>query len=479
MLNRSAVLAKPEVKKAVAKIRNALRSALLEGSFGEREAQALAISNEAVREVLREELQAISDGYCDEIRVDGVPYKPHEPGTDTYHSLCGPLEIHRPSHRQVGVHNGPIVIAVELAAGIIEGATPALAYSVGHGYAQHDMRIHGETLEAAHRLPPSRTTLERIAKGIAREAVRQGSRIETCVRRTEKVPAEAVAISIGLDRTSTPMIEDRPADAPLKPEPKRRRPRVRRAPAPYDINWRMAFVGTVCFVDAYGQALRTVRYASAACDDPRDLVAKMTADVGTALRQRSSLNVGIVQDGAHEMWNRTREGLQALRDKGRLIQWHEAIDRYHLMERLGESLKIVEPDATDEQRKVHLDHWRDLFDSTDEAIDCIEAFLISGSDGVRGKDRKTLSDHLAFIRNNKDRMRYVALREAGLPVGSGVTESSCKTVIGQRTKGAGQRWREAGLRGVVTLRAIHQSDRLPRFWSRLANDNYSAHVEAA
>ncbi len=92
MLNRSAVLAKPEVKKAVAKIRNALRSALLEGSFGEREAQALAISNEAVREVLREELQAISDGYCDEIRVDGVPYKPHEPGTDTYHSLCGPLE---------------------------------------------------------------------------------------------------------------------------------------------------------------------------------------------------------------------------------------------------------------------------------------------------------------------------------------------------------------------------------------------------
>ena len=60
-------------------------------------------------------------------------------------------------------------------------------------------------------------------------------------------------------------------------------------------------------------------------------------------------------------------------------------------------------------------------------------------------------------------MRYVTLRHAGLPVGSGVTESSCKTVIGQRAKGAGQRWREAGLRGVVTLRAIHQSKRLPRF----------------
>ena len=75
-------------------------------------------------------------------------------------------------------------------------------------------------------------------------------------------------------------------------------------------------------------------------------------------------------------------------------------------------------------------------------------------------------------------MRYVALRNAGLPVGSGVTESTCKTVIGQRTKGAGQRWREAGLRGVITLRALHKSERLAPFWSRLAKD-YCAHVEAA
>jgi hypothetical protein len=63
-------------------------------------------------------------------------------------------------------------------------------------------------------------------------------------------------------------------------------------------------------------------------------------------------------------------------------------------------------------------------------------------------------------------------------VGSGVTESTCKTVIGHRAKGAGQRWREAGLRGVLTLRALHQSDRLPRFWSHLAT-GYTANVEAA
>ena len=478
MVNRFQLFAKPEVKKAIAAIRDALRKALPEAGFGEREAQALAINDEALRELLREELQAMSDSFGDELLVNGVPYKRHEPGTDTYHSLCGPLQVRRPSYRRTGVHNGPIVIALELAAGLVEGATPALAYSVAHGYAQHDMRAHLETLEAAHRVPPSRTTLERIAKRVASTAVDQAARIETIVRRAEKVPADAVAVAIGLDRTSAPMIEDRPVDAPPKPERNRRRPRQRRAPAAYDINWRMAYVGTVCFVDANGEALATIRYASAACDEPRELVQKMTADVSVSLKRRPALSVGIVQDGAPEMWNRTREGLQVLRDKGQLGAWHEGIDRYHLMERLAAALKLVEPNATDQERKDRLKAWTDLFDTMDGAIDYIEHFLIKGYGAVRGDNREALWDHLRFIRNNKDRMRYVTLRRAGLPVGSGVTESTCKTVIGQRAKGAGQRWREFGLRGVVTLRALHQSDRLPRFWSHLAT-GYTANVEAA
>ena len=77
-------------------------------------------------------------------------------------------------------------------------------------------------------------------------------------------------------------MEDRPADAPPKPERKRLRPRQRCAPAPFDVNWRMGYVGTVSFVDALGESLRTVRYAAAACDDPRELVVQMTADVRSA-----------------------------------------------------------------------------------------------------------------------------------------------------------------------------------------------------
>jgi hypothetical protein len=477
ILNRLELLARPEVKRALTKIRKALGSALSEGSsFGQREEEALAVSSEAVRQVLREELQTLSDSLGDEVLVDGVRYRHHEPGADTYHSLCGPLEVRRPTYRRADVRNGPIVVAVELAAGLVEGATPALAYTVARGYAQHDMRAHKEDLEASHRLPPSRTTLERIATRLSSTAVEHAPTIERALRRSEKVPAGAVAVSIGLDRTSVPMIEDRAAAAPPKPERKRLRPRVRSAPPPFDVNWRMAYVGTVSFVDAHGEALQTVRYAAAACDDPRDLVTKMTADVRAALKRCPSLNVGIVQDGAHEMWNRTREGLEPLRQEGLLVRWEEGIDRYHLLERIADAMAIVEPDA--DVRKRQLDTWREAFDLQDSTIDRVEYYLRARYWLVRDDQREALWDHLRFIANNKDRMRYVTLRLAGLPVGSGVTESTCKTVFGHRTKRSGQRWREAGLRGVVTLRALLQSDRLPRFWLRLSR-RYAANVEAA
>ena len=65
-------------------------------------------------------------------------------------------------------------------------------------------------------------------------------------------------------------------------------------------------------------------------------------------------------------------------------------------------------------------------------------------------------------------MRYARLRAVGLPVGSGVTEGACNSVIKLRTTGGAQRWRPEGLAAVLTLRALHMSDRLPRFWANFA-----------
>jgi hypothetical protein len=282
---------------------------------------------------------------------------------------------------------------------------------------------------------------------------------------------------MGLDRTSVPMAEARAASAPAKPEKKRQKPRQRRAPEPFDVNFRMAYVGTVCIVDEHGEALVTRRYSAPACDDPTKLVAKMTADVRAALRRMPTLAVGTVQDGAPEMWTLTRDGLSGLRQQGVLDHWEEGIDRYHLLERLGAALEMIEPNAAERSRQ--LTDWNERLDAQDSAIDAIERQLEDHYSKLPSAKREQLWEHLVYLANNKDRMRYVTLSSSCLPIGSGVTESAAKTVVGRRAKNSGQRWSETGLRGVLTLRALQQSDRLPRFWSHLSRRYVATVAEAA
>ena len=144
-------------------------------SFAEREEAVLAAANEMCRRLLEAALQATADGHPDRVRIEGIAYARHQEGAVTYHSLCGPLTVRRATYREVGEHNGPTVVALDLAAGLIEGATPALAYRVALGYAQGPGRHAEEQMHADHRQPPSRSTLERLAKAIGTAVTRSGA----------------------------------------------------------------------------------------------------------------------------------------------------------------------------------------------------------------------------------------------------------------------------------------------------------------
>src|SRR5690554_3967442 len=93
MVKDAALFAKDEVRRAVEEMQRVLRKTLPVGSFAEREAAALAITNEVLGGALREELQAVADEFPDTVLVDGVAYKRHQKGMGRYHSLCGPLRL--------------------------------------------------------------------------------------------------------------------------------------------------------------------------------------------------------------------------------------------------------------------------------------------------------------------------------------------------------------------------------------------------
>src|SRR2546425_798429 len=70
----------------------------------------------------------------------GQPYRRHEPGEVEYHSLCGSLHIKRWTYREIGIRNGTTRVPMEIAAGIIQKATPALALSLTQGFAKGPLR---------------------------------------------------------------------------------------------------------------------------------------------------------------------------------------------------------------------------------------------------------------------------------------------------------------------------------------------------
>lgn len=71
---------------------------------------------------------------------------------------------------------------------------------------------------------------------------------------------------------------------------------------------------------------------------------------------------------------------------------------------------------------------------------------------------------VGYFTTHAARMEYPRFRALHLPIGSGAVESSCKTLIEEREKGAGMRWVKRDAQAVASLRALWRSGRWRTFW---------------
>ena len=80
---------------------------------------------------------------------------------------------------------------------------------------------------------------------------------------------------------------------------------------------------------------------------------------------------------------------------------------------------------------------------------------------------ESLEKEVKYFEKHAKRMQYKVFREKGYQIGSGVIESACKHVVGQRCKQAAMRWKNEGINNILNLRYLKKNGGWKKYWNKL------------
>lgn len=377
--------------------------------------------------------------------IDGRLYTRVHRVEGRYYTMAGDVVVLRSLYR--AERNGPVVDPISLRAGVVDGGwLPETATAMAHLLQQGTPREAEDTARRVGRLPYSRSSFDRVGHAVGQHYAAKKTEIDDALIVALEIPATAQSVSFGIDRVSLPMEEPRPRPVgrPRKDAPKRPVQRV----------FRMAYCTTVTFHDETGAALHTIRQGAVPQSDPIDLCDRLLADAVAILTQRPDLKVVLLSDGAPEMRTLLRNALDET-TLGTTV--YELLDFWHLLEKLAAAAQVVYGEA---DGHLVLARWRvDLLNRNAAPDDILTALDQSGQRHVRVGHQRPVHEAITYIENHRELLGYPGARRRGLPIGSGNTEATCKSLFTVRMKRSGARWKETTARDVINLRALALSNR--------------------
>jgi hypothetical protein len=401
----------------------------------------------AEREALGQELSRF-DLDVPTIEVAGERYHRVLRCATTYNSAVGPVRVERSLYRRP--HGEHALCPLELRAGIIEGYwTPLAAKQATWVVAHLTPKEGAELFDLLGNMTPSKSTLDRLPKALSVHWEAQRPHFEATLRQQEAIATEAVAMAVSLDGVMAPMKD---GERHAKRQRARAQGQLPSGPAGYQ----EVGCATVSYYDRNGVRLCTRRMARMPEANKAALKRQLTAEVMGALIQRPHLRVVKVADGAPDNWSYLSEVLPV---------GQEVLDFYHAAEHLGAALGAAYGEGTSKYQE-RLETLSAVLRDAPEGVDTVMGAL--GRLRTRYPRRQAIHKALAYFREHRHRMRYSDLRAQNLPIGSGVVEAACKTLVSQRLKRSGMRWRTAGGQAILTFRALCQSERFERAWSLLS-----------
>ena len=146
----------------------------------------------------------------------------------------------------------------------------------------------------------------------------------------------------------------------------------------------------------------------------------------------------------------------------------QILDFYHTSEYLaGASHAFFS--RNESKRKEWLDSARSkLKHDKDYVEEVITEMESKESLKLKKTNKEKLQAAITYFKNNKSRMTYAKNTENNLPIGSGVIEAACKTIVKSRLCRSGMKWKNKGVKIVLSLRAMIKSDgKWKNFWNKI------------
>jgi hypothetical protein len=316
---------------------------------------------------------------------------------------------------------------------MVLNATPKFAKLVSYKYAEAGADAVVDDLQECHHRKISKRYVKSLGDTVGTYAV---AKEETWNYALPDFERPCASIAIGVDGTCMLLQED---------------------------GWRVAMTGTIAFYDVQGERLHTIYTGATPEYGKEKFHAKFRREVERAKEAYPSVPYIGLGDGAADNWSY----LKPMTDQ-------QTLDFYHASEYVGKAAAVMfkgkgaakkeERDAWLEDQLHQLKHKRGAAGRLLSLLDeYLSTTLLKNSE-----DAKTLLATITYLQNQKGRMNYPYSVERNWPIGSGVTEAACKTLIKHRLCKSGSRWKDDGALAVLSIRALRLTPgRWQEFWRNI------------
>jgi len=342
-----------------------------------------------------------------------------------YGSVAVPRHVYQTSE------GGKTFCPLEESARMILNATPKFAKMVSYKYAETGADAVVDDLQECHHRKISNRYVKSLGDTVGAYAV---AKEETWNYALPDLERPCASIAIGVDGTCMLLQED---------------------------GWREAMAGTIAFYDAQGERLHTI-YAGATPEYGKEKFhARFRREVERVKEAYPSVPYLGLGDGAADNWTY----LKPMTD-------HQTLDFYHASEYVGKVAGVMfkgvkkkaEREAWLENQLHQLKHKQG---AASRLLSLFEEF-VSTTVLKNAEDATKILEAITYFENQKERMKYSYSVARHWPIGSGVTEAACKTLIKHRLCKSGSRWKNDGALSVLSIRALRLTPgRWQEFWRNI------------